>query len=118
MQNGVRKVCQHLRVRLCLRRELLGNGGLGKLLALGAIGGAAVGLGVRRVGVQGESVLFQQGGAPRGEPDGVKMQRALHGLKLLFGPHLAVFFHPRGTLGVPHLHRGKIGARQRALHTE
>ena len=63
MQDGVRKVCQHLRVGLCLRGKLLGGGGLGKLLALGAACGAAVGLGVRRVGVQGEGVLFQQGGA-------------------------------------------------------
>ena len=63
MQDGVRKVCQHLRVRLCLRGELLGGGGLGELLALGAVCGTAVGLGVWRVGVQGEGVLFQQGGA-------------------------------------------------------
>ena len=57
MQDGVRKVCQHLRVRLCLRGELLGNGGLGKLLALGAVCGTAVGLGVWRVGVQAKKKL-------------------------------------------------------------
>ena len=63
MQDGICKVCQHFRVRLCLRCKLLSGGGLGKLLALGAVCGTAVGLSVWRVGVQGEGVLFQQGGA-------------------------------------------------------
>ena len=84
------------------------RGQLGKPVQNGRSGGfARTGRVIQFVGGQVAEV-FQQGGAPRGEPDGVKMQRALHGLKLLFGPHLAVLFHPRGTLGVPHLHGGEV----------
>ena len=36
--------------------------------------------------------------------------RTLHRFKLLCGPHFAVLFHPGGTLGIPHLHGGKIVA--------
>ena len=54
--------------------------------------------------------VFQQGGAPRRQAHIVQMQGTLHRHKLLCGPHFAVLFHPGGTLGIPHLHGGKIVA--------
>ena len=102
MQDGIRKVCQHLRVRLCLRCKLLGGGGLGKLLALGAVCGTAVGLSVWRVGVQGEGVLFQQGGALGAhdfQPLGVA---ALAGGKDKGGGALLRVLHQQGGLVIHH----------------
>ena len=59
--------------------------------------------------------VFQQCRAPGGQTHRVQMQGALHGFKLLGGPHFAVFFHPGGAFGVPYLHGGKIIARERGF---
>ena len=60
-------------------------------------------------------IVLQKGGAPRGQAHRAQMQGALQRLELLFRPHPAVLFHPRGALGVPYLHRGKVIARERGL---
>ena len=72
---------------------------------------------VQLVGGQVAQVLQQYGPAPgQGQP--VEVQRAFHRVKLLFGPHGAVFGNAGGALGIPHLHRGKVGTGQRGTQAE
>ena len=75
---------------------------------------AAVGA-VQLIGGQ-VAQIFQQGGALLRQADKMQVLGAFHGRKLFLCPHGAVFGHPRGALGVPHLHGGKVIARAAALH--
>ena len=70
---------------------------------------AAVGA-VQLIGGQ-VAQIFQQGGALLRQADKMQVLGTFHGSKLFLRPHGAVFGHPRGALGVPHLHGGKVIAR-------